>query len=106
MFTRIVNRELPGKIFYEDPLVFVIADHRPQAPVHLLILPREEYRNFYETPYEVIELLSRTAKKTAEKLGITGHFRLIINNGYCQEVDHVHFHFLSDRGAENLKWLE
>jgi diadenosine tetraphosphate (Ap4A) HIT family hydrolase len=51
-------------------------------------------------------MMNRTARMIAEKLGVTGWFRLIINNGYCQEVDHVHFHFLSTRGAENLTWIE
>ena len=106
VFTRIINRELPARIFHEDDEVIVIADHRPQAPVHLLIIPKAVTKNFYETSDETLSMLSRKAKMIAEKLGITGHFRLIINNGYCQEVDHIHFHFLSNRGAENLKWIE
>lgn len=106
VFTRIVNRELPGKIFYEDDEVFVIADHRPKDKVHLLIVPREEVRNFYEASPEMIGLLSRTANMIADRLGIAHHFRLIINNGYCQEVNHIHFHFLSDRGQGQLTFLE
>jgi histidine triad (HIT) family protein len=106
VFTRIINRELPARIFYEDDEVIVIADHRPQAPVHLLLIPKVGTKNYYETPYETLEMLSRTAKMIAEKLDISDHFRLIINNGYCQEIDHVHFHFISNRGADKLKWIE
>jgi histidine triad (HIT) family protein len=106
IFTKIINREQPAKIFYEDDEVIVIADHRPQAPVHLLLIPKEETPNFYETDYEIIVMLCRKAKKIAEMLGIQNHFRLVINNGYRQEIDHLHFHFLSDRGTENLKYLD
>ena len=106
IFTRIINRELPAKIFHEDDNVIVITDHRPQAPVHLLIIPKHETRNFYETPPETIAIMNRTARMIAEKLGITDHFRLIINNGLCQEIDHVHYHFISNRGAEKLEFTQ
>jgi histidine triad (HIT) family protein len=106
IFTRIIDRELPARIFYEDDEVIVIADHSPKAEVHLLIIPKAETTTFYDTPPETLAMMNRTARMIAEKLGVTGWFRLIINNGYCQEVDHVHFHFLSTRGAENLTWIE
>ncbi|MCK4301623.1 MAG: HIT family protein [candidate division Zixibacteria bacterium] len=106
VFTQIIARKLPASIFYEDDEVIVIADYRPQAPVHLLIIPKQEYRNFYETPPDVLEMMNRTAKMIAEKLGITGYFKLLIHNGFGQEIDHVHFHFISNRGAENLRFIE
>jgi histidine triad (HIT) family protein len=105
VFTRIINREIPAKIFHETETVIVIADHRPKDPVHLLILPKTEYTNFQSTPPEVLAELSETAKLVAEKLGVTGHYRIVINNGYGQEVDHIHFHFLSNKGADKLTWL-
>ena len=49
--------------------------------------------------------MNATVKLVADKLGLAGHYRVQINNGYGQEVDHVHFHFLSNRGAEKLKFL-
>jgi len=97
---------MKAKIYYETDEVIVIADHRPQAMVHLLIISKEEYRNFYEAPPEVLAMMNRTAKLIAEKLGITDHFRLIINNGFCQEIDHLHYHFLSNEGGEKLEYLE
>ena len=106
VFERIINRELPAKIFFEDDNVIVIADHYPRAPVHLLIIPKVVTKNFYETPPETLSMLNKYAKMIAEKLGIIDHFRVIINNGYCQEIDHVHYHFMSDRGAEKLKFIE
>jgi histidine triad (HIT) family protein len=106
VFERIINRELPAKIFFEDDNVIVIADHLPRAPVHLLIIPKTVTRNFYETPLETLDMLNRYVKLVAEKLGITDRFRIIINNGYGQEIDHLHYHFLSDRGTDKLKFIE
>ena len=105
VFTRIINRELPAKVFYETDEVIVIADHRPKDPVHLLIIPKEEHPNFFEAPPEILTLLSETAKVVAAKLGISDHFRLVVNNGYCQEVDHIHYHFMSNRGRERLHYI-
>jgi histidine triad (HIT) family protein len=106
IFTRIVNRELPAKIFHETNEVIVIADHRPTAPVHLLIIPKVEVRNFYEAPPEVLSLMNDTVKQVAERLKLENHFRIIVNNGLGQEIDHIHYHFLSDRGAERVQYLK
>lgn len=105
VFTRIMNRELQARIFYEDPNLIVIADHRPKDAVHLLIIPREEHPDFQSTPPELLSRMCDMAKEIARKLGIEGHYRLLVNNGYGQEVPHVHFHFLSNRGADKLTWL-
>lgn len=106
LFSRIVNRQEPAKIFFENEEVIIIKDLYPKAPVHLLIIPKKETRNFYETPYETLEMLSRYVKKTAELLGVEDRFRIIVNNGYGQEIDHIHYHFLSDMGTDKLKFIE
>ncbi len=106
IFVQIINRELPARIFHETDEVIVIADHRPQAPVHLLIIAKSEYKNFYETPPEALAMMNRTAKFIAEKLGISDHFQILINNGLRQEIPHVHFHFMSDRGADKLTFVQ
>jgi histidine triad (HIT) family protein len=106
VFTRIIDRQAPAKIFYETEEVIVIEDRHPRDAVHLLIIPKREYPTFYDTPPEVIQLLADTARIVADKLGISDHFRLEINNGYCQEIYHIHFHFKSNRGKENLRFIE
>jgi histidine triad (HIT) family protein len=106
VFTRIIRRELPARIFYETDEVVVIADHRPKDSIHLLIIPKAEYIDFQHTPPEVLSLMINTAKLIADKLGISDHYRLVINNGYGQEVPHVHFHFLSNHGASRVNFLE
>lgn len=105
IFDRIIAREIPARIFHETDQVIVFADHRPKDQVHLLICPKTAYPTFQETPAEVIVMLAETAKMVAEKLGIADHYRLQINNGYGQEVFHIHFHFLSNRGRDRLEFL-
>ena len=105
IFTRIIQRQAPAQIFYETDEVIVIADRYPRDTVHRLIIPKEEYPTFYETPPEVLQMLDRTAKLVAEKLGLEDHFRVVINNGYGQEIYHVHYHFLSNRRTDKLKYI-
>ena len=105
VFTRIIKREIPSKIFHETDSIIVIADHRPKDVVHLLIIPKTKYPDFQSTPPEVLAEMDATVKLVALKLGLTDHYRVQINNGYGQEVDHVHYHFMSNRGAEKLKYL-
>jgi len=106
VFTRIIERQIPARIFHETDEVIVIADHRPKRPVHLLIIPKKEYRNFQETPPETLAMMCRTAKEVAEKLGISDHYQITVNNGLGQEISHIHFHFMSDRGMEGLVFKE
>lgn len=106
IFTKIINRELPAKIFYETDQVIVIADLHPKTAVHLLIIPKEESKNFFETKPETLALLDDTVKIIAQKLQLENHFRIQINNGFGQEIDHLHYHFMSNRGAENLVFIE
>ncbi|MDF1544044.1 MAG: HIT family protein [bacterium] len=105
IFTRIINRELPARIFYETDEVIVIQDHRPRAATHLLIIPKAESQYFYQTEQETLSLLDETVKIVAEKLGLENHFQVLINNGFRQEVDHLHYHFMSDRLSEKLTFL-
>jgi histidine triad (HIT) family protein len=106
IFTRIIRREAPGKVFYETDEVIVIADHHPKAPVHLLIITKEEYPDFQHTPADALQTCFDTAKLLADKLGIPDHYQLAINNGLGQEVRHFHIHFLSNRGMDQLKFID
>ncbi len=106
IFEKIISREIPSKIFYEDDDVIVIQDINAKAPVHLLLIPKEKTKNFYKASLETLALMGRTVKKVAELLKVEDHFRILVNNGLGQEIDHLHYHFMSDRGMENLKFLD
>lgn len=106
VFRKIINGEIPAKVFLDTDDVIVFADHRPKDTIHLLIVPKKEYPTFHETPPEILSLLNRTAKEVAERLGLADHYRLIVNNGYGQEVFHIHYHFLSNRHSEKLVYLD
>jgi histidine triad (HIT) family protein len=100
IFTRIINGEIPAEFVYQDDLVVAIRDIKPQAPFHVLIIPREPLVSAYDFTDNNQHIAGRmmlAATKIAEQYGIKNGFRLIINNGEDahQEVQHVHMHMLA-----------
>jgi histidine triad (HIT) family protein len=104
VFTRILRGEIPSDIVLQTDDVFVIRDIAPQAPVHLLVIPKTQaYADVTALAAEDPRLLARmveTAKAAAEQAGATD-FRLIFNTGAGagQTVFHVHAHVLANPGA-------
>ena len=100
IFTRIINREIPSDIVFEDDQVIAFHDIQPQAPLHVLVVPKNpEYRNVVELADAAPQLLAHiveVANKLAAELA-DGHFRLIFNSGEGtgQTVFHVHAHVLA-----------
>jgi histidine triad (HIT) family protein len=100
LFTRIVNREIPADIVFEDDQVIAFTDINPQAPVHLLVVPKTPgYANVHELAAGDPLLLSHlvgVAKKLAEEHA-DGQFRLVFNSGENagQTIFHVHGHILA-----------
>ena len=107
LFEKIVAREIPAAIVYEDDLVLAIRDIAPQAPVHLLIFPKRPVPRIAEaTPadHALLGHLLLKAAEVAEKAGLkTGGYRLVINNGPHggETVPHLHCHIL---GGRPLAW--
>jgi len=104
LFTKIINREIPGTIVYEDDHVVAFRDIVPQAPTHVIIVPRAEISGIASLPDEGDhKYLLNAAKKIAEQEGLTGGYRLVINQGEDggQTVDHLHVHLL---GGRPLTW--
>ena len=105
LFTRIIDREIPARIVFEDEQFIVFHDIAPQAPVHLLIVPKvPDFRNVVELaaadPTLMADLVA-TAKAMAD-LHTDGQFRLVFNTGEAagQTVFHVHAHLLGGGLAE------
>ncbi len=107
IFARIIRREIPAEIVYEDESVLAFHDVSPQAPVHVLIVPKRPLVNLLDTqPGDTLLLgqLMQAAIHVARTLGLaeTG-YRVVINNGADggQSVDHLHLHLL---GGRALAW--
>lgn len=99
IFTRIMEKEIPARVEYEDDQVIVIHDIAPKAPVHLLIIPRKPIPTLMDVTDEDLPLIGyihQVAQKLAKKMELKG-FRLINNCGKegGQEVFHIHYHFLA-----------
>jgi histidine triad (HIT) family protein len=107
LFTKIINGEIPSQIIYRDELCVAIADLQPQAPQHVLIIPKKEIPSIAEAGPEDQNLLGHlllVTRKVAEQLGVhQSGYRLVINNGKNggQTVDHLHIHLL---GGRHLDW--
>ena len=103
IFCKIINKEAPADIVYEDNSVIVFKDINPSAPIHLLIVPKKHIisiNNLKEQDKELVGYMFLIAKKIAEEQDIskTG-YRLIINvgKGSGQIIDHLHLHLLGGR---------
>lgn len=99
LFCKIIKGEIPSTKVYEDDDMLIIKDIAPQAPVHLLLLPKEHYANIIEMSEAQSVTLAKCVKKLStlvDTLGLSGGFRLISNKGAdaCQSVEHLHIHVL------------
>jgi histidine triad (HIT) family protein len=102
LFQRIIDREIPAKIEHEDDQCIVLHDIQPQAPVHLLIIPKKPIPRVGEAAcadQAVLGHLLLTGAAMARKLNLEKGFRLVINNGpdACESVPHLHVHLLAKR---------
>ncbi len=107
IFCKIVDKELPADILYEDNNVIVFKDIKPKAPLHILIVPKKHIPSINHLELEDKELMGEmflAAKKMAKKQGVakTG-YRLVFDTGKNagQTVDHLHLHLL---GGKKLPW--
>ena len=103
LFEKIIAREIPANIHYEDDQSIVIDDINPQAPIHLLIVPKkpiEMLKDVEENDRLLMGHLLYAANMVAKKLGVEDNYRIVINNGAdaCQSVYHIHVHLLAGRG--------
>jgi histidine triad (HIT) family protein len=106
LFGKIIKREIPAKIVYEDEECLAFHDVNPQAPTHVLLIPKKEIPRLADAAAEDRALLGHlmlVAGKIARDLGIDDAFRLVVNNGAAagQSVFHLHLHILAGR---KLTW--
>ena len=98
IFTKIINRDLPADIKYEDDDFIVIASIKPVAPVHLLIIPKQPIKRLQDvamTNHQFHATLIELARKMADAHGIADNFQLHMNCGsQVQQVHHLHLHLV------------
>lgn len=102
IFTQIINRQIPADIVYEDDECLAFRDVNPQAPVHILVIPKQPIARLVEAGDNHQALLGRlllTANQVAREQGVGDAFRLVVNNGAeaGQSVFHLHLHILGGR---------
>ncbi len=106
IFKRIIDREIPAALVHEDDLCLAFRDVNPQAPTHVLVIPKKEIPSLADADDSDAALLGHlliTAKKIAVQLGLENGYRTVINCGRDggQSVDHLHVHLL---GGRSLSW--
>ncbi len=106
IFKRIIDREIPAKIIHEDEQCLAFVDVNPQAPTHVLLIPKKEIASLDQVADEDAPLLGHlmvTVHKLAAQLGLGDGYRVVANCGPDggQTVDHLHFHLL---GGRSLSW--
>lgn len=102
LFSKIIAREIPADIIYEDDLCVAFEDIGPQAPMHVLLVPKKVIPKLMDSSEEDAALLGHllvTAPKVAAQQGYADNFRLVLNNGEeaGQSVFHLHIHILGGR---------
>lgn len=106
IFTKILKKEIPATIVFEDDQCLAFRDISPQAPVHILIIPKKEIPSMAHVKFEDKNLLGHlmlVASEIAQNEGLGNGYRLTINTGKDggQTVDHLHIHLL---GKRSMKW--
>ena len=100
IFCKIINEEIPTKFVHKDDDIFVFHDINPKAPTHLLIVPREHIKTFLDLEDKHSWLLTKMIKvvqRLVRDKKLEKSFRVLINGGTHQIVDHLHFHLLSEQ---------
>ena len=107
LFCKIISKEIPAEIVYEDDQTLAFKDIRPAAPAHILVIPKKHIPTLVDLQAEDVELMGHivlTASRLADKLGVSEEgFRLVSN---CKEaggqtVFHIHFHLI---GGRQMQW--
>jgi len=106
LFSKIISREIPADIVYEDEHCLAFRDINPQAPTHVLLIPKKAIPRLADATPEDQALLGHmmlAAGKIARELGVGEAFRLVANNGAAagQSVFHLHLHIL---GGRPMSW--
>lgn len=106
IFKKIIDKEIPANIVYEDDQCLAFHDVAPQAPTHVLVIPKKEIASLDDLADEDEALVGHmwmVIRNLAKELGLGDGYRVVVNCGRDggQSVDHLHFHIL---GGRSLTW--
>ncbi|XP_024369124.1 14 kDa zinc-binding protein [Physcomitrium patens] len=108
IFDKIISKEIPSKIVYEDDDVLAFRDVSPQGPVHIILIPKDrdgltQLSKAEDRHEKILGHLMVTAAKVARQEKLDKGFRLVVNDGPdgCQSVYHIHLHLI---GGRQMKW--
>lgn len=106
IFKKIIDRQIPAEIVFEDERCLAFKDNSPQAPVHILVIPKKEIQSIAHLQDEDSELMGHimsVIRNVAKEQGLDEGYRVITNIGPAggQSVDHLHFHVM---GGRDLGW--
>jgi histidine triad (HIT) family protein len=107
IFGKIIKKELPAEVVFENDHILAFYDIHPVAPVHILILPKKEIQNLQSAQKEDLPLLAEileVVQQLARQYKIEDGYRLVVNNGANagQTIDHLHFHLIGGRPLREL----
>ena len=108
IFDKIISKEIPSKVVFEDDDVLAFRDVNPQAPTHILLIPKKrdgltQISKAVESHQSILGKLLYTATKVAKQENLNNGYRIVINDGVegCQSVYHLHIHLI---GGRQMKW--
>ncbi|MGC3969513.1 MAG: histidine triad nucleotide-binding protein [Pirellulales bacterium] len=106
IFQRIIDREIPADVVYEDDQCLAFRDIAPQAPVHVLVIPKKPIKSWAtigDDDGPLVVHLAKVIRDLAVELQLTDGYRVVCNSGDDggQTVDHLHFHLL---GGRPMRW--
>lgn len=106
IFSKVIRREIPAEIVYEDDLAIAFKDIHPQAPVHILVIPKQaiaQLADIESQDHALMGHLLLTVKRVAQQAGLNNGYRVVINTGTDggQTVNHLHLHIL---GGRQMTW--
>ena len=106
IFCKIIGGEIPSTKVFEDDLVYAFRDINPQAPVHVLVIPKAHIQSAADITEEnsaIVSHIFEVAASLAKELGLKDGFRIVTNSGLSagQSVPHLHFHLL---GGRDFTW--
>ena len=106
IFSKIIRREIPADIVYEDDLAIAFKDINPQAPNHILVIPKAFIAQLADAEPQDQQLMGHlllVTKQVAQQAGLDNGYRVVINTGSDggQTVNHLHLHIL---GGRQMKW--